>query len=147
MISAGNDLGAASAAIDELRAELEAGRARIASLELIILEATPDYVFGRDDIPSVMAYTARIGKNYSHECEIGWHQMVMLGDHQRIVDQLRARGLSQEDRETLEPHSKWLHLASERLQKQQREYSIANTCEDAADAIDAILRRLGGQTT
>lgn len=64
-----------------------------------------------------------------------------------IANELSQQGLSQEDRGALESHSKWLHLAAERLQKQQREYSVANTCEEAADAIDAILRRLGGQTT
>lgn len=40
---------------------------------------------------------------------------------------------------SLKPHSKWLHLVAERLHKQQRDYSIANTCEEAADAIDAAI--------
>jgi hypothetical protein len=44
-------------------------------------------------------------------------------------------------REGLSPHSKWLHLVAERLYKQQRDYSIANTCEEAADAIDSLLSR------
>jgi hypothetical protein len=32
-------------------------------------------------------------------------------------------------------HERWLRLVAERLHKQQRDYSIANTCEEAADAI------------
>lgn len=47
--------------------------------------------------------------------------------------------------ESLKSHSKWLHLVAERLQKQQRDYSIANTCEEAADAIDAALKAAKAQ--
>lgn len=58
-------------------------------------------------------------------------------DLRREVERMR------EALSALKPHSKWLHLAAERLHKQQREYSIANTCEEAADAIDTAMRQGG----
>lgn len=36
-------------------------------------------------------------------------------------------------------HEKWLRLVAELLHKQQRDYSIANTCEEAADAMRDLL--------
>jgi hypothetical protein len=41
--------------------------------------------------------------------------------------------------DALRTHTKWLRIVAERLHKQQRDYSIAKTCEEAADAIDALL--------
>lgn len=35
-------------------------------------------------------------------------------------------------------HAKWLRRVGENLYEQQRDYSIANTCEEAADEIDRL---------
>jgi len=35
-------------------------------------------------------------------------------------------------------HPRWLRLVAENLHNQQRDYSIANTCEEAADAFDSL---------
>ena len=35
-------------------------------------------------------------------------------------------------------HERWLRLVAERLHKQQRDYDIANTCEESADAIASL---------
>jgi hypothetical protein len=40
-----------------------------------------------------------------------------------------------------ESQSKWLRRVADQLYEQQREYSIANTCEEAADAFDALSAR------
>lgn len=42
----------------------------------------------------------------------------------------------------LEPQVGWIRLVATQLHKQQRDYAIANTCDQVADAIDAALTEI-----
>lgn len=72
--------------------ELDAWAVRVAALSQQPVEG----VFGRDDLPNVMVYTAKILKDMSHhDWSFESYQMVMFGDHQRALDKVKAASVAQ----------------------------------------------------